>query len=154
MTPEMNPKPGLLSGPFSSSVSAYHVGLRALEIMRDGGYYGPSGRNAMLHAAFREHAERLVKANPACFPQVLDSHGRAQPSLYGGTGGMMRLTPFGGDKDRIVKLLHAMYAEGVMAFYCGHGPYHIRFLAPVGVMEPQHMGPVFEIIERSLRKVA
>jgi 4-aminobutyrate aminotransferase-like enzyme len=154
MTPEMNPKPGLLSGTFSSSVSAYHVGLRALEIMRDGGYYGPSGRNAMLHAAFREHAERLVKANPACFPQVLDSHGRAQPSLYGGTGGMMRLTPFGGDKDRIVKLLHAMYAEGVMAFYCGHGPYHIRFLAPVGVMEPQHMGPVFEIIERSLRKVA
>jgi hypothetical protein len=40
-----------------------------------------------------------------------------------------------------------------MAFYCGHGPYHLRMLAPVGVMEPAHWEPVFEIIERSMAKI-
>jgi 4-aminobutyrate aminotransferase-like enzyme len=152
-TEAMNPKAGLLSGTFSSSVSAFQSGLEALTILRDGGYYGPQGRNARLHAAFREHAERLVAAHPEWFPPARDSLGRAQPSLVGGVGGMMRLTPFGGDKDRIMKLLHAMFDEGVIAFICGHGPYHVRMLAPVGVMEPAHMGTVFEVIERAFRKV-
>ena len=152
-TEAMNPKAGLLSGTFSSSVSAFQSGLEALTILRDGGYYGPDGRNARLHAAFREHADRLVAAHPEWFPPARDSLGRAQPSLVGGVGGMMRLTPFGGDKDRIMKLLHAMFDEGVIAFICGHGPYHVRMLAPVGVMEPAHMGPVFEVIERAFRKV-
>jgi hypothetical protein len=29
----------------------------------------------------------------------------------------------------------------------------VRMLAPVGVMEPAHMTPVFELIERAFRKV-
>jgi 4-aminobutyrate aminotransferase-like enzyme len=60
---------------------------------------------------------------------------------------------YGGDKDRIMKLLHAMFEDGVMAFYCGHGPYHIRMLPPVGVMQPEQWAPVFEIIERTMSKM-
>jgi 4-aminobutyrate aminotransferase-like enzyme len=67
---------------------------------------------------------------------------------------MMRLTPFGGDKDRIGRLLQNLFQDGVIAFLCGHGPYHLRFLPPVGVMEPDHWQPVFEILERSMARTA
>ena len=59
---------------------------------------------------------------------------------------MMRLTPFGGDRAKIMKSLHALFKHGVIAFICGHGPYHLRFLAPIGVMEPEQFGPIFEIM--------
>ncbi|MBM4008392.1 MAG: aminotransferase class III-fold pyridoxal phosphate-dependent enzyme [Planctomycetes bacterium] len=151
---EFNPQPGLLAGTFSSSTSAFHVGRRALETLRDGGYYGPNGRIAALHRAFRERAEDLVRRRPEFFPPVLDSFGRPQPSHVGGTGGMMRLSPLGGSKERLNSLLKAMFDEGVIALTCGHGPYHLRLLPPIGVMEPAQFGPVFEIVERALGKVA
>ncbi|MFM8698303.1 MAG: aminotransferase class III-fold pyridoxal phosphate-dependent enzyme [Phycisphaerales bacterium] len=149
---DMNPKPGLLSGTFTASTSAFAVGLEALRTMRDGGYYGPEGRNARLHAAFRQYVARLVERNPSCFEPVRLAFGREHREWVGGTGGMCRFTPYGGNKDRVMKLLHAMFEEGVMAFYCGHDPYHVRMLPPVGVMQPEHWGPVFEIVERAMRR--
>jgi len=153
-TAEMNPKPGLLSGTFTASTSAFAVGLEALRTMRDGGYYGPEGRNAKLHAAFRAHVARLVEKHPDWFPPMRDAFGREGRAFAGGTGGMCRMTPFGGDKDRVMKFLNLLFEEGVMAFYCGHGPYHVRMLPPVGVMEPEQWGPVFEIVERALARTA
>ncbi len=66
----------------------------------------------------------------------------------------MRLTPFGGKKSRILRAVRALFDEGVIAFYCGQGPHHIRFLPPIGVMEPAHFDEVFEIVERAFTKVA
>jgi len=43
---------------------------------------------------------------------------------------MMRFTPFGGKKDRITKACKHLYDEGVIAFYAGHSPHHVRFLPP------------------------
>ena len=74
-------------------------------------------------------------------------------SLFDGVGGMMRLTPFGGEKAMVTKALNVMFAEGVIAFYCGHGPYHIRFLPPIGVMQPQQFNDVFAIMEIAFAKV-
>jgi 4-aminobutyrate aminotransferase-like enzyme len=155
-TAEINPKPGLLSGTFTASATAFGVGLAALTRLRDGGYYGPDGKIARLHAAFRKSAEDLVRRRPEFFPAVRDAFGRtySPERIVSGHGGMMRLTPFGGDKDRINKLLHRMFDEGVIAFSCGHGPYHLRFLPPVGVMRPEDFTPVFEIVERAMAAVA
>ena len=147
-TEEFNPRPGLLSGTFISSTSAIHVGLAALQTMRDGDYYGPDGRINRLHAAYREHAGRFVAAHPEWFTPVTDSLGQTTTDYVAGTGGMMRLTPFGGDRARVMDLCHHLFREGVIAFMCGHGPFHLRFLAPVGVMQPEQFGPVFEIMER------
>ncbi len=152
-TADMNPKPGLLSGTFQASGSAFGVGLAALRKLRDGGYYGPDGSIARLQRAWREHAEAFVKRHPEWFPPVRNSLGGRMTHLVAGTGGMMRLTPFGGDKDRIMKLLHRLFADGVIAFYCGHDPYHLRLLPPVGVMRPEHFGPVFDIFEKSFAAV-
>ncbi len=150
------PKPGLLSGTFVGSTVGLNVGRRLLERLRDEGYYGPEGKNAQLQKAFRHHAEALVNEHPEWFPPVpheLGGHYEKVPH-YGGTGGMMRLTPFGGDKARINRLLHVLFEEGIIAFSCGHGPFHLRFLPPVGVMRPEQFGEVFGIVKSALDRVA
>ena len=135
-TADMNPGPGLLSGTFSAATSSLATGNAILKRLRDGGYYGPDGRIARLHAAFREHAEAFVGRHPEWFPEVEVGFGRKSREFVSGTGGMMRLTPYGGDKARIGRLLANLFEDGVIAFSCGHGPYHLRFLPPVGVMQP------------------
>lgn len=151
-TEKFNPKPGLLAGTFMASTSAFHVGRRALEIMRDGGYYGKDGKVERLHAAFRREADALVSRRPEFFPAVRDPRGRLVESLVGGVGGMMRFTPLGGSKERIGRLLNVLFDEGVIALGCGHGPFHVRFLPAIGVMEPAQMKAVFAVVERSLAR--
>ncbi len=154
-TADYNPKPGLLSGTFIGGSVEMQVGKRILERLRDGGYYGPHGRIAQLHEAFRMHARHLVETHRNWFPPIPGPTGLTRSNgFYGGVGGMMRLTPFGGEKAMITKALNIMFAEGVIAFYCGHGTYHIRFLAPVGVMQPEQFKDVFEIVETALAKTA
>ncbi|HWB19526.1 MAG TPA: aminotransferase class III-fold pyridoxal phosphate-dependent enzyme, partial [Phycisphaerales bacterium] len=150
-TEEYAPKPGLLSGTFIGGTVELQVGKRTLERLRDGGYYGKEGKIARLQKAFREHAQKLVDKHPEWFPAVSESHASnghtSGAKLFGGVGGMMRLTPFGGDKTKVMRLLHVMFAEGLIAFYCGHGPYHVRFLPPVGVMQPGQFEDVFRVVE-------
>ena len=155
-TEAMNPKAGLLSGTFIGSTVGLQVGKWMLETLQRGGYYGPDGHIAKLHQAFCEQAGLLVEKHPEWFGPIphdtgLEHHASGN---FGGIGGMMRLTPFEGRKDMIIKSIHAMFDEGVIAFYCGHGPFHIRFLAPVGVMKPEQFEDVFAIVERSFERTA
>jgi hypothetical protein len=39
-------------------------------------------------------------------------------------------------------------------FWCGHGPYHLRMLPPLGVMKLEDWPRVFACIEKGLAKVA
>lgn len=154
-TEEYAPKPGLLSGTFIGSTIGLNVGRRLLERLRDGGYYGPDGRNARLQRAYRERAAELISKHPEWFPPVTTPGGEIKGNeLFGGIGGMMRLTPFGGNKAKITRSLDVLFEQGVIAFYCGHGPFHLRFLAPIGVMQPEQFDAVFEIVERSFAIVA
>ena len=153
-TADFNPKAGLLSGTFAASTSSFATGISILKRLQSGGYYGPNGRIAKLHAAYREHANAFVAKHPEWFPPVVNSLGRASTAYVAGTGGMMRLSPFGGSREKIGKLLGNLFEDGVIAFSCGHGPYHLRFLPPVGVMKPEQFGPVFEIMEKSFARTA
>jgi hypothetical protein len=85
---------------------------------------------------------------------VRDAFGRESRTFVGGIGGMCRMTPFGGDKDRVMKFLNVLFEEGVMALYCGHGPYHVRMLPAIGVMQPEQWDPVFGIVERAMARAA
>lgn len=153
-TADFNPKAGLLSGTFAASTSAFAAGLSVLRRLKSGGYYGTDGRISKIFAAYKEHADAFVAKHPAWFPPVTNSLGRTSKTVVAGHGGMMRLTPFGGNKEKIGKLLNNLFEDGVIAFSCGHGPYHLRFLPPVGVMKPEHFGPVFEIMEKSFARTA
>ncbi|MEL7472766.1 MAG: aminotransferase class III-fold pyridoxal phosphate-dependent enzyme [Planctomycetota bacterium] len=154
-TEAYNPKPGLLSGTFTSSSSDFRVGCRVIERLAEGGYYGENGRIAQHHAAFREQVKALAAKHPDWFPKVESGvMQQGVTDICGGIGGMMRFTPFGGDKAKIVKACRACYDEHVVLFYCGHGPFHMRMLPPLGVMNLEDWPRVFECVERGLAAAA
>lgn len=144
-TADYNPKPGLLSGTFISSTAGLRVGRRILERLRDGVYYGEDGSNARHHRIFAERVRALAQKHPEWFPRTRDV-----VEIVGGRGGMMRFTPYGGAKDAITGLCRTLYDEGVITFYCGHGPFHVRMLPPLGVLREEDWAPVFGIIERAM----
>lgn len=165
-TADYNPRPGLLSATFVGSTMSLHVGKRIIERLAQGDYYGSDGRIARHHRRFRAQAEALAARHPEWFPQAAGQGGweaypsgeenepAARTSVAGGIGGMMRFTPFGGEKDAVLKLCRQMFDDGVITFYCGHGPYHVRMLPPLGVMQEQDWGRIFEIVEQSMATVA
>ena len=148
-TAEYNPQPGLLSGTFLGGSVELKVGRRIIERLRDGSYYGPSGSIRQHHEVFVKHVRDMACKHPQWFP-----HNPLVHDIAAGYGGMMRFTPFAGEKDPIMKLCRVLYDEGVVAFYCGHGPYHVRFLPPLGVMKLDQWTRVFELVESAIGKVA
>lgn len=151
-TEEYNPKAGLLSGTFTGETVSFRVGQRVIERLRDGPFYGEQGQFQKHHALFRKHAAALMAKHPDWFPAV-DSLGGGGEALTGGAGGMMRLTPFGGDKKKINDACKSIFEEGAIVFYCGHGPYHLRLLPPLPVFKEADWTRVFAVIERGLAKV-
>lgn len=148
-TERYNPKPGLLSGTFTGAGVEFAAGTRVIERLRDGNYYGQNGTNAKHYQLFCEHVRALAAKHPALFPKA-----EGVADIVGGVGGMMRLTPFGGEKGPIVRSCQTLYDEGVIMFYCGHGPFHLRMLSPLGVMKMEDWPRVFECVERGLLKAA
>jgi len=144
-----NPGPGLLSGTFLGEGVSFRIGQRVVERLRDGDLYGPKGLAARAHAAFVKQVEALAARHPAWFPKV-----PAVPGVHGGLGGMMRFTPFGGNKEKIVKACRTIFDEGAIVFYCGHGPYHLRMLPPLPVFQEKDWPEVFACVERGLAKAA
>ena len=132
------------------------MGKRILERLSDGGYYGADGKIAQLQQAFQDKMGAFVEAHPEWFTEIPHPHNltRTATGFFGGVGGMMRFTPFGGDRARVINACHTLFEEGVICFYCGHGPFHIRFLPPIGVMQPEQFDPVLQIVERALSRVA
>lgn len=149
-TAAYNPKPGLLSGTFMGATPEFAAGKRVVEMLGESDMYGENGRAAKHHAAFTQQVEALKAKHPDWFPDVPF----VNSGIVGGVGGMMRFTPFGGEKAKIGKLTKVLFDEGVIAFYNGHGPFHLRFLPPVASMPIDQWPEVFEIVERAMAKVA
>ncbi len=151
-TEAYNPKGSLISGTFTGEGVSFRAGTRVLERLRDGGYYqspaGEPGRIAAHHDAFRREGAALIARHPEWFPECPEVE-----SLCGGLGGMMRFTPFGGNKEKVIKAARACFDAGAIVFYCGHGPYHVRMLPPLGVMKLEDWPRVFACIEKGLAAV-
>ncbi len=153
-TEKYNPKPGLLSGTFTGSTQDFAVGTKVMELLEQSGLYDSApGKNdglaAKHHAAFRQQMDALVAKHPAWFPKTA-----FVPRHADGLGGMMRFTPFGGEKAKIMNAAKALFEAGVITFWCGHGPYHLRMLPPLGVMKMEDWPRVFACVEAGLAKAA
>ena len=61
-TKEYNPRPGLVSGTFSSSTPALATGLKILEILEQG-YMGKTGRIAQIETEFFIFVSRFKGKN-------------------------------------------------------------------------------------------
>ncbi|HZW07542.1 MAG TPA: aminotransferase class III-fold pyridoxal phosphate-dependent enzyme, partial [Phycisphaerales bacterium] len=157
-TPEYNPGPGLLSGTFVSGPAQFAAGLEVLQRLEQGAWYGRDGAFARHWRAFAQHVAALAAKHPSWFPREGGKWGRlpgdGEVTRAGGVGGMMRFTPFGGDKEKVNRACKMMYEEGVMSFIAGHGPYHVRMLPPLPVFDEKDWPRVFACIEKGLARAA
>ena len=48
-----------------------------------------------------------------------------------------------------MKICREAYNQGVICFYCGHGPFHVRMLPPLLAMKMEDWPRVFECMERA-----
>ena len=53
-----------MSGTFTGEGLSFRVGMKIVEMLRDGNYYGEQGTFAKHHALFREQAKALMERRP------------------------------------------------------------------------------------------
>jgi len=139
---DYNPKPGLVAGTFSGSTVALRTGRRTLEMLTQQGYLGTDGRIEKLAARYVANMKRI--ADGSCKGLVSDIRAH---------GGMLAFKPMSGKMDDIKAVLFKLFDLGVVAFYCGHGPYLIRMLPPFGVMTEAQLDEVCGLIEKAVLAV-
>jgi 4-aminobutyrate aminotransferase-like enzyme len=142
-TEEYNPKPGLVAGTFSGSAAALRTGRRVLELLEEGNYLGPEGRIEKLSAYFASKLTRLAEGT--C---------KGRMGEIRAIGGMIGFVPHDGTMDSVKTVLMKLFDIGVVAFYCGHGPYLIRMLPPLGAMTEADIDLACSYIERALLETA
>ncbi len=142
-TEEYNPKPGLVAGTFSGASGALRAARRTLELLGEEKLVGPEGRINQLSRRFSDLLGRL-KEGP----------GKGQIGEIRAVGGMIAFTPLDGSMDAVKAVLMKLFDLGVVAFYCGHDPYLIRLLPPLGVMTEADVDTAGQLIEKALCEVA
>ncbi len=141
-TDEMNPKPGLIAGTFAGATASLAAGTEIIRMLVEENYLGPQGKIAKLHTEFTGMLEKLASTS---LKGMLDE--------IGGTGLMIAAKPLDGSKTMIEKLVKVLFENGIIGYYCGHGPYKLRFLIPA-TMTTAEIKMAGEILEKSILQVA
>jgi 4-aminobutyrate aminotransferase-like enzyme len=139
---EFRPKPGLVSQTFTASTSAILASRAILDSLLNDGFYGPEGKMARLHAYFEECLKSIEERLPN---QIKGPYG---------IGGMIAFAVFDGSLDITKKFLHALFGNGVVAFYAGSKPTRVRFLIPAGAISFEDIDVVSAILERTLEEIS
>lgn len=135
------PKPGLLSQTFTGSTTAIAAGQVIVDTLMNDGYFGTTGKITKLSETFQQRLQDLAKK----YPDRL-----AGPF---GLGAMVAFTPFGGDNDKTLKLVKALFQNGLICFNAGDAPARIRFLLPVGAITQNDIDPIFKILEATINEI-
>jgi 4-aminobutyrate aminotransferase/(S)-3-amino-2-methylpropionate transaminase len=139
-TEEYNPKAGLVAGTFSGSTAALRSAKRVVEMLYEQNFLGKEGKIEKLSAHFVRHLESL--SSGTCRGKIQEIRA---------IGGMIAFAPFGGTMENVKSVLIRLFDLGVVAFYCGHGPYLIRLLPPLGAMNEADVDEVCSLIETALQ---
>lgn len=137
-TEEYNPQPGLVAGTFASSTPSINSGIEIIKEMKSQSYFGKGGRVEKIHQEFVSKLQKLCEGS--CKGHLQDPEG---------LGLMVAVTPFGGDRDKIIKMLHVMYDKGFIAFGCGKDPFRLRFLVPA-IVESEDLDVACSVIEETI----
>ena len=140
---EYNPKPGLVAGTFSGSTVALRTARRILELFEEEKLLGSDGKIEKLSKRFSTQLERLMSGS--CKGLIQETRA---------IGGMIAFAPLAGTLDEVKAVLMRLFELGVVAFYCGHGPYLVRLLPPLGAMTETHVDEVCKIIETAVLDVS
>lgn len=137
-TSEMNPKPGLIAGTFAANSASLKVGLRIMEILDQGGYFGPQGRIQQVHNQFVSGLKALGEGS--CQGLIHDVMG---------LGLMVAFTPLDGQPDRVKAFVQKLFENGLISYTCGKNPLRARFLIPATVTDSE-LDEALHIIEKTL----
>jgi 4-aminobutyrate aminotransferase/(S)-3-amino-2-methylpropionate transaminase len=140
-TEELNPKPNLIAGTFQGSIASINAGVKTLDFLMDGGFYGPNGRMQELEKKFFSHFEGLK--NGSCKNKL---------GYFGGKGSMLSFEIGDSSKDLTIKFVKELFNNGVLSFYAGYAPTRCRFLIPVA-MTDDHIQEVMKIVEKTILEV-
>lgn len=141
-TDEYNPKPGLVAGTFAGSTAAIRTARRTLEMLCSDGLLGKDGKIQKLSDRFAHNLRGLAAGS--CKGKIGEVRA---------VGGMIAFQPFEGAMAQIKPTLMKLFELGVVAFYCGHGPFLIRMLPPLPVMTEGDVDAVCRIIEQAMTEV-
>jgi acetylornithine/N-succinyldiaminopimelate aminotransferase len=133
-TDQYNPRPGLISQTFTGSTWAILASQAIIQGLVDQGNFGPTGRNVKLHEHFSNGLKSIGERIPG---SVNGPHG---------IGGMVAFTPFDGSANASKRFVDSMYHAGLMSFMAGGDPSRVRFLMPLGCVEPCHIDEALGII--------
>lgn len=136
------PRAGLLSQTFSGGSGALCVAERVLQLLQEGGFFGPDGKNAQIERHMGQKLKKLAKK----YPKII-----AGPF---GIGAMLAFTPFEGEPGRVAEFLQALFEDGVIAFTAGAEPTRARMLLPAGALALSDLDAAFEIVQNTLLRVA
>jgi acetylornithine/N-succinyldiaminopimelate aminotransferase len=139
---DLTPKPGLVAGTFAGPTSGLRAATKTIEILKRDGFLGPQGKIEKLSAQFVKNLSHMRETT--C--QGMVGEIRA-------VGGMIAFLPFEGKMDDCKVVLKKLFDLGVVAFYCGHGPYLIRMLPPLGAMTEADIDVACGLIEKALHEV-
>ena len=142
-TDEYNPKPGLVAGTFAGSTTALRGARRIIEMLCHDGFLGPQGKIEELSSRFATNLEKLAVG--PCTGLIYQIRA---------IGGMIAFVPLSGSMEDVKSVLMRLFDLGVVAFYCGHGPFLIRFLPPLGAMTEDDVDQVCKRVETALQEVA
>lgn len=136
---DVRPRHGLLSQTYTSSTAAIEGSIVIIKSLLNDGYFGPNGKIAKVHAHFEKNLKKLEKK----YPDLIQGP-------YG-LGGMIAFTPLGGDHEKVLQFIQDLFHAGVISFMAGSKPTRVRFLVPMGVITPEDIDNVTEIIENVLK---
>ena len=140
-TEALRPAPGIISQTFTASTSALFAAQTILSDFLTPALFGPTGNNTTLHNFFVEQFTAIATCHPTWIRGPY------------GLGGMIAFTPFDGSEDKTKKLLHALYQNGLVAFYNGSEPTRIRFLPPIPILEKSHITLACTILESTMQQL-
>lgn len=142
-TAEYNPKPGLVAGTFSGGSGVLRTARRTLEMLTAPGVQGPEGAIVQRSKYFAQRLQALK-----------DGSCRGLIGEIRAIGGMIGFSPLDGKAESVKKVLFELFDQGVVAFTAGHGPYFVRMLPPMMVMDNGQIEAVCALIEKALLAVA
>lgn len=141
-TADMNPRPGLIAGTFTGSGAALRTGRRVLELL-DQGYLGKQGRIETLSTRFVTNLNRAAEGK--CRGTITDIRA---------IGGMIAFQVHDGTLPETKAVLMKLFERGVVAYYCGHGPYAVRLLPPMGCITEAQIDEVCGIIADTVADIS
>lgn len=140
-TEAYNPEAGLLAGTFAGSTVSLAVGKRILERLKEEKFFGKNGKIAQIEKWVFSGLKNLQK-----------EVGEETISQIGVLGTMVSFQFRKGELEETKKLILTLFEKGVMTFYCGRGPYKVRFLLPGGAITQKEFEKALTLLKKAIKE--